>query len=109
MVAAFEVRFQIKLTNTHPVMAWICEHAMYLLNKYQLGTDGHTAWGRLHGKETVERICEFGEQVLWFVPKKLRTKLDVRWRYGVFLGRSLSTDQNYIGLADGSVVGAVQW
>ena len=39
-------------------------------------------------------------------PEKLRSKLDVRWRYGVFLGRSMSTDQNYIGVADGSVVGA---
>ena len=36
----------------------------------------------------------------------MRAKLDVRWRYGTFLGRSLDTDQNFIGLADGSVIGA---
>ena len=41
---------------------------------------------------------------MWFVPKKLRAKLDQRWRYGVFLGRSLSSDQNYVGLSSGEVV-----
>ena len=38
------------------------------------------------------------------MPKKLRSKLDQRWRYGVFLGRSLSSDQNFIGLSSGEVV-----
>ena len=104
--AAFELRFKMVLTNTHPVMAWLFEHAVFLLNKFQLGTDGRTGWGRLHGKETRDRICEFGECVLWYVPKKLRTKLDLRWRYGVFMGRSASTDQNFIGIHDGTIVGA---
>ena len=32
--------------------------------------------------------------------------MDVRWRYGVFLGRALSSDQNVIGLSDGSTTRA---
>ena len=32
--------------------------------------------------------------------------MDVRWQYGVFLGRALHTDQNFIGIHDGSVVTA---
>ena len=31
-------------------------------------------------------------------------KLDQRWRYGIFLGRSLSSDQNFVGLNTGEVV-----
>ena len=57
----------------------------------------------MHGKEVSEYIAEFGERVLYYVPKKQRSKLDVRWRYGTFLGRATNSDQNYIGLNDGTV------
>ena len=43
---------------------------------------------------------------MWFVPKHTRAKLDHTWRYGIFLGRALHTDANFIGLLDGSVVTA---
>ena len=58
----------------------------------------------MHGKSTHERLVEFGERVLRFVPKKLKSKLDRPWNYGVFLGRSISSDQNFIGVAGGQVV-----
>ena len=34
----------------------------------------------------------------------MRAKMDQRWRYGIFLGRSLSSDQNFIGLGSGDVI-----
>ena len=40
------------------------------------------------------------------MPKKHRAKLDARWRYGVFLGRASNCDQNYVGLANGSIIAA---
>ena len=89
---------------SHPVTAWLVEHTSWVLNKFHLDSHGRTAYGRLHGREGHERICEFGERIMWFVPKKLRAKMDQRWRYGIFLGRSLSSDQNYIGLSSGEVV-----
>ena len=46
------------------------------------------------------------KKILWCVPKKHRAKLDARWRYGVFLGRASNCDQNYVGLANGSIVAA---
>ena len=104
MKLAFETRYKVRLGSTHPLMLWLVEHASFLLSKFQLNTDGRTGWGRLHGRETRERICEFGECVLWYVPKRMRAKLDARWRHGVFLGRSMNSDSNFIGLRDGSVV-----
>ena len=103
---SIEQRLKGRLPNNHPVMAWMVEHAAYLLNRINLGTDGRTAYGRLHGKESTARMCEFAERVLWYVPKKHRAKLDARWRYGVFLGRASNCDQNFIGLANGSIVTA---
>ena len=101
--AAFEGRLKQRVPVSHVVMSWMVEHVTYCLNRFMLGTDGHTAYGRLHGREGSERICEFGEHVLWYVPKKARGKLNARWRHGTFLGRSLSSDQNYIGLISGEV------
>ena len=81
---ALEANLGHHLPNDHPVLPWLVEHTSYILNKYMLGTDGFTSMGRLHGKEIRERICEFGEVVLWYIPIRLRGKLDVRWRYGFF-------------------------
>ena len=103
---ALEGRIKHRLPSSHPVTAWLVEHTAWVLNKFHLGLDGRTAYGRLHGREGRDRVCEFGETVMWFVPKKIRSKLDQRWRYGVFLGRALGSDQNFIGVKSGEVVWA---
>ena len=91
---------------SHPVVSWLFLHATWVLNKYSINSEGRTPWGLLHGREARERIAEFGERILYYLPKKTRAKMDVRWRYGVFLGRSLSSDQNIIALSDGSTTRA---
>ena len=101
---AIETKLKQRLPSSHPITSWLVEHTAWVLNKFQLGSDGRTPYGRLHGREGHERVCEFGEMIMWFVPKKMRSKLDQRWRYGVFLGRSLSSDQNFIGLHSGDVI-----
>ena len=101
---SFESRVGARVTMAHPLTKWIVEHAAFLLTKYQLGPDGRTGWGRLHGKEVRERVCEFGEKVLLFVPKKLRTKAEPRWKYGIFLGTARNADQNFLAVEDGHIV-----
>ena len=49
---------------------------------------------------------QFGETMYFFVPRRMRGKLDARWRAGVFLGRSWNSDQNIIGLSSGEVTRA---
>ena len=91
---------------SHPVVAWLFEHAAWVLSKFQVNHEGRTALGLLHGREVRERVGEFGETVMYYIPKKQRAKMDVRWRFGYFLGRALNSDQNIIGLADGTVTRA---
>ena len=43
---------------------------------------------------------------MWYVPVRLRGKLDARWRYGLFLGRATDSDQNTIALKNGNIVRA---
>ena len=57
---SLERRVKGRLVNNHPFMAWMIEHAAYVLNRCKLHTDGRTASGRLHGKESTARLCEFG-------------------------------------------------
>ena len=59
---SFESRIGARVPMAHPLTKWMVEHAAFLLTKYQLGPDGRTGWGRLHGKEVRERLCEFGEK-----------------------------------------------
>ena len=59
-----------------------------------------------YGKHCRERLPEFGETVLYFIPKMLRHKMDPRWRKGVFLGRPWNGDQNFVGIANGQIVRA---
>ena len=101
---ALETKIKHRLPSSHPVTSWLVEHTAWVLNKFHLGSDGRTAYGRLHGREGRDRVCEFGETIMWFVPKKMRSKLDQRWRYGVFLGRALGSDQNFVGVNSGEVV-----
>ena len=65
-----EARLKGRLPSNHAVMAWLVEHAAYMLNRCKLDTDGRTAYGSLHGKESNARLCEFAERILWYVPKK---------------------------------------
>ena len=58
----------------------------------------------LFNKRSKGRTAEFGKKVLYHVPKKLRSKLDLRWRAGIFLGTSNGTNEIFIGAESGAVV-----
>ena len=87
-------------------MHWLTRHASYLLTKHHVGTDHCTGYQRLHGKGSRERVAEFGEHVLYFAQARRRSKLEPKWRRGVFLGRAWNSDANFIGLASGQVTTA---
>ena len=64
------------------------EFAAHLLNRFEVGADGKTAYERCKGKASKSYGLEFGEGVLW---KRKRVgnalgKLTSLWGDGVFLG-----------------------
>jgi hypothetical protein len=88
-LAALEGKAGVTLPSGHPVTAWLVEHVADVLTKYLVGSDGHTAYERLFGKQAREEGLEFGEQVLF---RKRRAQdmnvvLDGRWELGTWLGR----------------------
>ena len=60
-----------------------------VLNKHHVQATGRTAYRDLHGKKVSERLVEFGEVVMHYIPKKRRHKLDCRWAIGFFLGTTM--------------------
>lgn len=104
--ATLEANFNTTIDITHPIFTWLVQRARYLLSQYIVGLDWRTGLGRLHGRELNARICEFGEHVMYYMPKAQRSKMEVRWRYAIFVGRSYSSDQNNLIAHDGSTVRA---
>ena len=87
--AALEGKAGVTVPSGHPVTAWLVEHVADVLTKHLVGSDGHTAYERLFGKQAREEGLEFGEQVLF---RKRRAQdmnvvLDGRWELGTWLGR----------------------
>ena len=53
---ALERRLKMRIPMTHPVMAWLVEHAGANLTKYHAHAGGLTSYERLHGTRTREKI-----------------------------------------------------
>jgi hypothetical protein len=79
-------RYGVKIDTKHPILAWMCEYRMCLLNRLEVSKDGKTAYERCKGKKVKVFGFEFAEKVLW----KLRPqaahyeKMNARWGYGLF-------------------------
>ena len=104
MKGALESRISARIPSRHPVMKWLVEYIGVILNKYAVQSSGKTAYHDLHGKKVSERLAEFGEVVMHYVPKKRRAKLDQRWTTGIFLGTTMHSNETYVALSNGCVV-----
>ena len=102
--SALETRLKAKLESGHPVMRWLVEHVASILNRYSVNKDGQTPYFCQHGKRPTDRLVEFGEKVFFYVPRKVRAKLDQRFRLGTYLGVSTNSNESYVGLSNGNVV-----
>ena len=86
---AVERRWKAEIPVDHPVLAWAVEYASFLLNRFEVGHDGKTAYERLKGKRATTLAIEFGEKVLWKMTAHqggALGKLSSTWRVGVYLG-----------------------
>ena len=62
---ALERRWGVLIPARHCVIPWLVEYAAYLLNRFEVGQDGKTAYERLKGKQARTLGVEFGEAILW--------------------------------------------
>ena len=86
--SCLEERWSCKIPARHPIMPWLIEYASVLLNRFEVGRDGRSAYERSKGKVSKFIGVEFGEAVHW---KRKAVggalgKLTCLWEDGVYLG-----------------------
>ena len=82
------------------------EHAAHPLNKFSLSVDGHTAFGRLHGRDLRETYAASIKHALVRSSTETSNTYGEVEVWGVCLGRAVCSDQNIQALHDGTVVPA---
>ena len=101
--SALEARLKARLSHDHAVLTWLIEYVSLLLNRYEVGKDGRTAYERDKGKKSKLMGLEFGESVMWRrkpVGNNV-AKLAVMWDKGTYLGVKGSTGEIIIGTENG--------
>ena len=101
--SAIEEKMEVKIGGKHAIWAWVAEYSSYLLNRFEVGKDGKTAYERCKGKKAKVLGLEFGEGILWKrrpIGGKL-AKLSCMWEDGIFLGVKGTTEKIIVGDAGG--------
>ena len=97
--SCLEDKWNVDVKIENSVIPWLVEFAAYLLNRFEVGTDGKTAYERSKGKKARSPGIQFGEGILW---EKRATrgalgKMTIQWRDGVFLGVKGRTGEIVVG------------
>jgi hypothetical protein len=103
-----ERRMNRKLPTERPVTKWLVSHAGDTVTRFQVGTDGKTAYERLVGKKYKGEVVEVGAKVLHRLPGVTKPtsqvgKLASKWETGVWLGKRWGSGEHIIGTAEGIV------
>ena len=101
---ALETNVGFRVPIGHPVISWMVKHAASVYNRHVCNDEGTTPYEYIHGQRSRGKLAEFGEQVFYYIPKKLRAKLNLRFRLGTFLGNSQSSNEAYVATAAGDVI-----
>jgi len=103
MKNALEEKWKVVIPDSHAVLTWMMGYASFLLNRFEIGSDGKSSYERLKGKKAKVNGLEFCEG-LWFKVKEKRErvgKLAVRWRDGVYLGIRAVSGEVIVGAESG--------
>ena len=84
---ALEHHIRSVIPSDADILKWMIEHAAYLHNRLEVGSDGRTAMERTRGKSSKVPLCGFGEQVLYLPLKAGRGgDLEPKFHVGLFVG-----------------------
>ena len=90
----------LSMTYEHKLFGWLVKHASWLLTRFTVKQDGKTPYERLRGRSYKGEVASFAEGVHW-KPPVLNGKLDPRTSPGLWLGKTLSSDDHIIGTHQG--------
>ena len=89
----------------HPIMTWLVEHSVNMLNKYLVGRDGRTPHERIKGKRYKGEMYRFGSKVYHMIPGRHGGgSMQPRWGTGIFLGKLWRSDESMIFSDEGKMI-----
>ncbi|MCR9077198.1 MAG: hypothetical protein NXI07_14250, partial [bacterium] len=95
--------YKIKIRATDTITSWIVRHAAFLIGRFQVHTDGMTSYQRLHKVPYKEKLVDFGEIVIYREHGEHVRKLETKWEFGVWLGRTALSTEHLIGTTFGII------
>ena len=87
----------------HPCLPWLVEYAAMSINVGRRGPDGRTAWELRHGRPWKRLMAPFSERVLYLPGGKGASRLEQRYRPGLFMGVLPRSDEVLIATEHGIV------
>ena len=98
VTSALEHHFpEFKVMPNHKVYGWLIRHSAWLISRFLVKADGRTPYERLRGRECRDEIAEWAETVHYKVATTEKGKLDPQSALGLWLGKSLQSDEHLIG------------
>ena len=79
------------------ITSWMVRHAAWLLSHFQGGTADGMTYARQFEKPCESLVLSFAERVMWKDPTLQPAKLRSSWGYGLWLGRSQTSNAHLIG------------
>jgi hypothetical protein len=89
--------YKIAMGLDHKLAPWAVRHASWLITNFLIKVDGKTSHERLRGRPYRGEIAEFGETVHNKIAVDTIGKADDRWAVGIWLGKTLRSDEHMIG------------
>ena len=101
-VNALESRYKgFKLKVSSVSYPWLVRHSAWQLTRFLVKADGKTPYERLKGREYKGEVVEPFETVHYKLAQDAKGKLDAQSAIGIWVGKSLQSDEHYVGTADG--------
>ena len=99
------VRTGVQVSSGQDIAHWLVRHAGWLWSHFaRTGADKRTAHHRHFERDYVAPVLPFAERVMWKSPKLQPLKLKSSWGYGLWLGRTQSSNAHVLGTRAGVVL-----
>ena len=109
-----ETKIKSHLLTSMAVWPWLARHSAWLVERYQMRTNGRTSYRDCFGTIYTGIVLRFGEQAVCRHPvgtaagrnrqtfKQLRKeKAAKKMDLGIWLGKTYETDEHYMGMSSG--------
>ena len=88
-----------------PIVTWMIRWVAMNISRYQVGTDGMTAFERRRGRRCNIPAVSFGEKV-WYKKRdkpKDQQKSEPKWEKAIWLGHARDSNETIVGTTEGAV------